>query len=186
MKIFIKNMACESCKIVVEDALNDLGLRPVKVELGEAEVEEKISAEQKKKLNSELKKAGLALIESKEGIVLEKIKSEIRAYIDSNPKERSANFSKQLSKKLDYSYSYLANLFTTLQASTIEQYMIHLKIEKVKELLLFKDLTLTQIAEKLNYSSVAHLSGQFKKITGLTVSHFKKLKENRRIVIQNL
>src|SRR5690606_27115768 len=109
------------------------------------------------------------------------IKKEIRDYLDLNPKDRPKNFTKELSKKLEYSYSYLANLFTTLQASTIEQYMINLKIEKVKEMLLFKEFTLTQIAEKLNYSSVAHLSSQFKKITGLTVSHFKKLKENRRI-----
>lgn len=186
MKIFIKNMACESCKIVVKETLEEMGLHPVMVELGEAEVAEKVSAEQKRKLNSELKKAGLAVIESKEGIILEKIKKEIIDFINKNPKDRPKNFSKYLSEKLDYSYSFLANLFTTLNASTIEQYMINLKIERVKELLLFKDLTLTQIAEKLNYSSVAHLSGQFKKITGLTVSHFKKLKENRRIVIQNL
>lgn len=186
MKIFIKNMACESCKIVVSDTLKDMGLHPVKVELGEAEITEKISAEQKRKLDSYLKKAGLGIIENKEGIILEKIKKEIRDYLDLNPKDRPKNFTKELSKKLEYSYSYLANLFTTLQASTIEQYMINLKIEKVKEMLLFKEFTLTQIAEKLNYSSVAHLSSQFKKITGLTVSHFKKLKENRRIVIQNL
>ncbi len=179
-------MACESCKIVVKDTLEEMGLHPVKVELGEAEVQEKLSAEQKTKLNSSLRKAGLGIVESKEGIILEKIKKEIMDFINSDAKERPKNFSKYLSKKLDFSYSYLANLFTTLNASTIEQYMINLKIEKVKELLLFKDFTLTQIAEKLNYSSVAHLSGQFKKITGLTVSHFKKLKENRRIVIQQL
>ena len=186
MKLFIKNMACESCKIYVKETIEEMGLHPVKVELGEADVQEKITAEQKKKLNTEFKKAGLGIIESKEGIILEKIKKEIIDFVNANPKERPKNFSQHLSKKLDYSYSFLANLFTTLNASTIEQYMINLKIERVKELLLFKDLTLTQIAEKLNYSSVAHLSGQFKKITGLTVSHFKKLKENRRIVIQEL
>ena len=179
-------MACESCKIVVKETLEEMGVHTVRVELGEAEVEGRLSAEQKKVLNSELKKAGLAIIESKEGIILEKIKKEIIDYINSDPKERPKNFSQHLSKELDYSYSFLANLFTTLSASTIEQYMINLKIERVKELLLFKDLTLTQIADKLNYSSVAHLSGQFKKITGLTVSHFKKLKENRRIAIQKI
>ena len=186
MNLFIKNMACESCKIVVKNTLEDMGLNPIKVELGEVEIDGKVSTDQKKKLNSELKKAGLVVIESKEGILLEKIKKEIIDFVNSNPGDRPKNFSKHLSKELDYSYSFLANIFTTLNASTIEQYMINLKIERVKELLLFKDLTLTQIAVKLNYSSVAHLSGQFKKITGLTVSHFKKLKENRRIVIQNL
>ena len=186
MKLFIKNMACESCKIVVREEIEKLGLHPKKVELGEAEVKEKISAEKQKELNAAIKKAGLELIHNKEGILLEKIKKEIIDYVN-HPDERPAGkFSQFLSKKLNYSYSYLASFFSAMQATTIEQYIISLKIERVKEYLLFNDLTLSEIAYKLNYSSVAHLSGQFKKVTGLTPSHFKLLKKKRRIVIQQL
>ena len=186
MKLFIKNMACESCKIVVKEELEKLGLHPRKVELGEAEVQEKISPDQQKKFNSAIKKAGLEVIHNKEGILLEKIKKEIIEYVYHKDGKMPANFSRILSKKLDYSYTYLSAFFSSMQASTIERYMISLKIEKAKELILFNDSTLTQIAKELNYSSVAHLSSQFKKVTGLTPSHFKKLKQIRRTVLQQL
>jgi AraC-like DNA-binding protein len=178
-------MACESCKIVVKEEIEKLGLHPKNVELGEADVKEKITPEQQKKLNSAIKKAGLELVHSKEGILLEKIRTEIIEYV--NADERiSGSFSRYISKKLDYSYTYLSAFFSAMQATTIEQYMISLKIERAKELILFNEHTLTEIAYKLNYSSVAHLSSQFKKVTGLTPSHFKKLKKARRIVLQNL
>jgi AraC-like DNA-binding protein len=186
MKLYIRNMACESCKIVVKDEIEKLGLHPKKVELGEADIKEKVSAEAQKKLNSAIKKAGLELIHNKEGILLEKIRKEIIDYVYHLDDKPAGNFSRLLSKKLNYSYSYLANFFSAMQASTIEQYIISLKIERAKEYILFKELTLSEIAYKLNYSSVAHLSSQFKKVTGLTPSHFKLLKKKRRVVIQQL
>lgn len=185
MKLFIKNMACESCKIVVKEELEKLGLHPKKVELGEAEIKEKLSVEKEKKFNNAIKKAGLEVIHNKEGILLEKIKKEIIDYVYKDEKQ-PGNFSRYLSKKLNYSYAYLSTFFSSMQATTIEQYMIALKIERAKELLLFNEHSLTEIAYMLNYSSVAHLSAQFKKVTGLSPSHFKKLKKARRIVIQQL
>ncbi|MDB5201019.1 MAG: transcriptional regulator, AraC family [Ferruginibacter sp.] len=186
MKLFIRNMACNSCKIVVAEALKKQGVEPVKVDLGEAELPKNLKPEQLKAFNSDIKKAGLELIENKEGILLEKIKKEILDYVYHSDKKMPRNFSRYLSKQLNYSYAYLANFFSSMQASTIEQYIISLKIEKAKELLMFKELTLTEIADKLNYSSVSHLSSQFKKVTGLTPSHFKTLKAKRRIVLQEL
>jgi AraC-like DNA-binding protein len=186
MKLYIRNMACQSCKIVVKDEIEKLGLHPKNVELGEAEVKEKVTVEQQKKLNSAIKKAGLELIQNKEGILLEKIRKEILEYVYNSDEKMPKNFSKYLSQKLNYSYSYLANFFSAMQATTIEKYIISLKIEKAKEMILFNEYTLTEIAYHLNYSSVAHLSSQFKKVTGLTPSHFKALKKKRRIVLQQL
>jgi AraC-like DNA-binding protein/copper chaperone CopZ len=186
MKLFIKNMACESCKIVVKEELEKLGLHPRKVELGEADVKEKVTAEKQHKFNAAIKKAGLEVIHSKEGILLEKIKKEIIEYVYQADEKIPGNFSRYISKNLGYSYTYLSTFFSAMQATTIEQFMIALKIERAKELVLFKEKTLTEIAYQLNYSSVAHLSSQFKKVTGLTPSHFKKLKKARRTVIQKL
>jgi AraC-like DNA-binding protein len=186
MKLFIKNMACNSCKVVVKEALDDLGIQARKVDLGEVEVPEKLTADQQKKFNAAIRKAGLELVHSKEGILLEKIKKEILHYAFHSEGKMPKNFSRYLSQKLNYSYSHIAAFFSSMQATTIEQYIISLKIEKAKELLLFHDLSLTEIAYRLNYSSVAHLSSQFKKVTGLTPSHFKALKKTRRIVLQDL
>lgn len=186
MKIYIKNMACLSCKVVVKDALQELEIHPLKVELGEVEVKEEMTTDEKKQLNSKLKKAGLEVLESKEGAMVEKIRKVIVDYVYHSEEKENVNFSALLSKKLNYSYSYLANFFSEVEATTIERYVIALKIERIKELIIFGEDTLTQIADKLHYSSVAHLSTQFKKVTGLTPSHFKKLKEKRRIAIQNI
>jgi copper chaperone CopZ len=186
MRIYIRNMACESCKIVVQEALQKIGVHAKKVELGEAELDEKLTPEQQQQLNAGIKKAGLELIENKEGILLEKIRKVILEYVF-HPKEKMPkNFSRYLGKQLNYSYPYLAAFFSSMQATTIERYIISLRIEKAKEYILFNEYTLTEIAYKLNYSSVAHLSGQFKKVTGLTPSHFKKLRNQRRIVLQQL
>jgi AraC-like DNA-binding protein len=180
-------MACQSCKLVVQDELEKLHLHPQKVELGEAEIKEELSPEKREKLNAAIRKAGLELIENKEGILLDKIKKEILNYaFNEKAGKPSVNLSRHLAEKLHYSYSYLAGFFSSMEAKTIEQYIISLKIERAKELILFKEFTLSEIADKLNYSSVAHLSGQFKKVTGLTPSHFKALKEKRRIVLQEL
>jgi AraC-like DNA-binding protein len=186
MKIYIKNMACESCKILVKDSLDDLKIAVIKVELGEIETRDDVSDDEKKKLNGLIKKAGMELLEKKQGVLIEKIRKFMVDYINSDDKKPNMKFSVLLSKELDLSYNYLSNFFSEVEATTIEQYMIALKIERIKELVLFGEDTFSEIAHKLNYSSVAHLSSQFKKATGLTPSHFKALKEKRRITIQNI
>ena len=185
MKLYIRNMACESCKIVVQEELKKIGVKPLKVELGIAETDQKLSAAEQKEFNSAIRKAGLELVKSREGILVDQIKTTIAEYISNNDRIRS-NLSDYLSRKLNYDYPYLSSYFSAMEANTIEQYMIALKIEKAKEMLVVDGLTLTEIADKLNYSSVAHLSFQFKKVTGLPSSHFKKLKEIRRNTIQEL
>jgi AraC-like DNA-binding protein len=186
MKIYVRNMACESCKILVRDALDELGITPIKVELGEIETKEDVSDDEKKNLNGQIKKAGMELLEKKQGVLIEKIKKFIIDYVNNPDDKQNLNFSDLLSQKLDYSYTYLSNSFSEVEATTIQQYLTALKIERIKELIIFGEDTLTEIAYKLNYSSVAHLSSQFKKVTGLTPSHFKALKEKRRITIQNI
>jgi len=185
MKLYIKNMACESCKVLVREELKKIGVQPVKVELGEAEIKEKLSAEKQEKFKAAIKKAGLELVKSREGILIDQIKTAIMDYID-NKDRIKGNLSDYLSRKLHYDYPYLSGYFSDMQAGSIEQYMIALRIEKVKEMLVIDGMTLTEIAYKLNYSSVAHLSHQFKKETGLPASHFKKLKNIRRSTIQAL
>lgn len=186
MKIYIRNMACESCKIVVKDALEELDISPVKVELGEIETKEDISDDEKKKLNSKIKKAGLELLEKKQGVLIEKIRKVVIDYVYNSEEMPNIKFSVLLSKELNHSYTYLANFFSEVEATTIEQFIIALKIERIKELIIFGEDTFSEIAHKLNYSSAAHLSTQFKKATGLTPSHFKALKEKRRITIQDI
>lgn len=186
MKIYIKNMACESCKVVVKTALEELDINAVKVELGEIETKEDISDEDKKSLNSKIKKVGLELLEKKNGILIEKIRKVMIDYVYKSDEKPNIKFSVLLSKELNHSYTYLANFFSEVEATTIEQFIIALKIERIKELIIFGDDTFSEIAFKLHYSSVAHLSTQFKKVTGLTPSHFKALKEKRRIAIENI
>lgn len=186
MKIYVKNMACESCKIVVKEALKELDISPVKVELGEIETKEDLSDEEKKLLNKKIKTAGLELLENKQGVLIEKIRKVIFDYVYKSDEKPNVKFSVLLSEELNHNYNYLANFFSEVEATTIEQFILALKIERIKELIIFGEDTLSEIAYKLHYSSVAHLSAQFKKITGLTPSHFRALKEKRRITIQNI
>ena len=186
MKIYVKNMACESCKVVVKEALEELDISPVKVELGEIETREDISDDEKMKLNSKIKKFGLELLEKKQGVLIEKIRKVMIDYVYKSDEKPNIKFSVLLSEKLNHNYTYLANFFSEVEATTIAQYIVALKIERIKELVLFGEHTFSEIADKLHYSSVAHLSSQFKKFTGLTPSHFKALKEKRRITIQNI
>jgi hypothetical protein len=172
-------MACDCCRVLIKEEIEKLGLTPMNVELGEADVKQNLTPSQKDKLNEAFKKAGLEIIEDKRGILLEKIKKLIYDYAHDGVAKRNTNFSSYLVKHLPYDYAYLANFFSEMQATTIEQYLIKLKIDKVKELIVLDDLNLSQIADKMQYSSVAHLSAQFKKVTGLTPTHFKQLKEKR-------
>ncbi len=186
MKIFIKNMACESCKIVVRDALKELDIPVINVALGEIESKDDLTEEQKTNLNKIIKKAGLSLLENPKALIIEKIRQEMVDYVFHSDEKPLMNFSDLVSKKLNLSYGYLANLFSEVEANTIERYIISLKIERIKQLIILEEHTFSEIAYKLHYSSIAHLSGQFKKETGLTPTHFKKLKHKRRMTIQDI
>ena len=172
--------------MVVKEELKKLGLHFIVVDLGEVEIMENISAEQREQIKTALLKSGLELMDDKRAMLIEKIKNvivEMVHYAEDLPK---TNFSDFLSEKLHYDYTYLSNLFKEVQGTTIEQFIIAHKIESAKELLIYDDLNLTEISYKLNYSSVAHLSNQFKQITGLTPSHFKQMKNKRRIPIEEI
>jgi AraC-like DNA-binding protein len=179
-------MACESCKAFVREALQTLDIVPLKVELGEIETIKDVSDDEKIQLNKLIKEVGLELLEKKQGVLIEKIRKVMVDYIYNSDEKPNIKFSVLLSSELHHSYAYLASFFSEVEATTIEQYMIALKIERIKELIIFGEHTFSEIAYKLHYSSVAHLSNQFKKVTGLTPSHFKALKEKRRISIQQI
>jgi AraC-like DNA-binding protein len=170
----------------VKSELLKLGLHHVMVDIGEVEIMETLSAEQQESLNSNLRKTGLLLISDKKSILLEKIKNIIIDLVYNAEKPPKTNFSDYLSEKLDYDYTYMANLFSETQNTSIEQYIINLKIERVKELLIYDELNISEIADKMHYSSLSHLSSQFKKITGLTPSYYKRLRNNRRKPIENV
>ena len=172
--------------MVVKDELTKLGYHFISVELGEAEVIESLSAEQHELIRLALLKSGLELMDDKKSILIQKIKNVIIELVHYSEEPLSINFSEYLSKKLDYDYTYLANLFSEVQGTTIEKFLIAHKIERVKELLVYNELTLTEIAYQMHYSSVAHLSAQFKKVTGLTPSHFKQLKNKRRSMLDEM
>lgn len=174
------------CKIVVKAELENLGLHYTIVDLGEVEIKEKISARKQNELKRALLRSGLELMEDKKSILIEKIKNIIVELIHYTDEPPETNFSDYLSKKLDHDYTYLSNLFSEVKGTTIEHFIIAHKIERVKELLVYDELTLTEIAFKLHYSSVAHLSNQFKKVTGLTPSFFKRMKHKRLILLENL
>jgi AraC-like DNA-binding protein len=179
-------MACESCKFVVQKALTELEIPVVKIDLGEIETLSDISHDEKIKLNNKIKKVGLEVLENKQGVLIEKIRKVIVDHVYKTEEKPSIKFSVLLSQQLNHSYTYLSNFFSEVEATTIEQYVISLKIERAKELIINEEHTFSEIADKLHYSSVGHLSNQFKKITGLSPTHFKSLKEKRRIAIQNL
>ncbi len=171
--------------MVVKSELEKLGLQFAPVELGEVEVLGKISKEQLDSLGVALKLTGLELMDDNKKILVEKIKTIIIELIHFNDEQIKINLSDYLSEKLNHNYTYLSNLFSEVRGTTIEQFYLANKIERVKELLVYDELNLTEIAWKLHYSSVSHLSNQFKKMTGLTPSHFKNLKNKRRVVLGN-
>jgi YesN/AraC family two-component response regulator len=172
--------------MVVKEELTKLGLPYSSVELGEAEIVESITADQREALRAALLKYGLELMDDKKSVLIQKIKTLIIELVHYSEEPLAINLSTYLAEKLDYDYTYLANLFSEVQGVTIEKFFISHKIERVKELLVYNELTLTAIAYKLHYSSVAHLCTQFKKVTGLTPSHFKSLKEKRRSMLDDL
>lgn len=179
-------MVCIRCKMVVKDELKKLGLHYIVVELGEVEILEDISNEQHELFKVALLKSGLELLDDKKSVLIQKIKNIIVELVHYSEEPLAVKFSGYLSQKLNYDYTYLANLFSEVQGTTIEKFLIAHKIERVKELLVYDELNLTEIAYLMHYSSVAHLSTQFKKVTGLTPSYFKQLKDKRRSTLENV
>jgi AraC-like DNA-binding protein len=172
--------------MVVKDELKKLGLHFIIVDLGEVEIMEELTDEKRALLKKGLAFSGLELMDDKKAILIEKIKNviiEMVHYSDEIPK---VNYSDYIAEKLHHDYTYLSNIFSEVKGMTIQQFIINHKIERAKELLLYDEYNLTEISYMLNYSSVAHLSNQFKKVTGLTPSHFKQLKEKRRNPIEEI
>ncbi len=174
------------CKMVVKEALEKLGLKYVILELGSVEVMKDLTEVEREKLRKILLKSGLELMDDKKAMLIEKIKNviiEMVHYTDELPK---VNYSEYISEKLGLDYTHISKIFSEVKGITIEQFIIAHKIERVKELLLYDELNLTQISYIMNYSSVSHLSKQFKKVTGLTPSFFKQLKDKKRIALENV
>lgn len=179
-------MVSNRCKMAVKEELKKLGLHYIVVDLGEVEIMEDITMEQKEKFTLGLLNSGLELIDDKRSVLIGKVKNVIIEMIHHSDELIKINFSIFLSDKLHHDYTYLANLFSEVQGITIEHFIINHKIERIKELIIFDELNITEIAHKMNYSSVSHLSNQFKKVTGLSPSHFKKLKIKRLTPIEDI
>ncbi len=179
-------MVSNRCKMAVKEELRNLGLHFILVDLGEVEIMENISLDQREKLKIRLLEAGFELMDDKKSMLIEKIKNVIIEMVHHSNEIIKVNFSDYLSEKLNHDYTYMSNLFSEVQGTTIEQFIISHKTERIKELIIYGELNITEIAWKMGYSSVAHLSSQFKKVTGLSPSHFKKLKDKRRSPIEEI
>jgi len=186
MRLYIKYMVSLRCIMMVKEELKNLGLRYTAVELGVVDIMEDITQQQHDNLKLNLLKSGLELLDDKKSILIEKIKAVIVEMIHYSDELPKVNYSDYIAEKLHYDYTYLANIFSEVKGITIQQFIIIHKIEKVKELLLYDELNLTEISYKMNYSSVAHLSNQFKKVTGLSPSFYKQLKQKRNENLENL
>lgn len=173
-------MVSQRCKTVVRENLKKLGLHFIVVDLGEVDIMEDLTGEQLQELKSGLQDYGLELMDNKKGVLVQRIKNTIREMINQTSEETKIIFSEFLSKKLDCEYAHLANLFSEVQGTTIEQYIIAHKVERIKEFIYQGELNMTEIALQMNYSSVAHFSSQFKKVTGISPSQFKQLQETMR------
>ena len=178
--LFIKNMVCNRCIMVVQNELDKLGLVAKDVKLGEITLEKEPNPGQKDSLEKALAPLGFEIIDNKKSRLIENIKTIIISLVHHQDSESKTNLSEVLSSQLHHDYNYLSNLFSEVEGKTIEKYFIAQRIEKVKELLVYDELSLSEIAHRLNYSSVAYLSNQFKKVTGLTPSHFKKIRRDKR------
>ncbi len=180
MKLHIRNMVCNRCKMVVKAELEKLGFIPTSIELGEVTFDREISDTEKGIMDDHLQQVGFALIDNKKGMMIERIKTLIVDLVHHQNNELKTNLSDYIVSQLHHDYSYITNLFSEVEGTTIEKYFIAQKIERVKELLVYDEMTLSEIAYHLHYSSVAHLSNQFKKVTGLTPSHFKHIRSEKR------
>ncbi|MFT7900512.1 AraC family transcriptional regulator [Tenacibaculum ascidiaceicola] len=180
MTLTIKNMVCNRCILVIQNELDKLGVGVKSIKLGEVILEKELTSDEKERLDKILLDLGFEIIDDKKSRIIEKIKNLIINLVHHQDSETKVNLSDLLSNELHHDYNYLSNLFSEIEGTTIEKYFIAQKIEKVKELLVYDELSLSEIAFRLHYSSVAYLSNQFKKVTGLTPSHFKKIRKDRR------
>jgi AraC family transcriptional regulator len=176
--LYIKNMVCDRCKLVVTQELEKLGLHPQKTELGQVEIQESnLSPQQQHQIDAALKAVGFERIDDRKARLIETVKNKVRQTIHHSGRvSLKVNWSTILSEEVHYDYGYISSLFSSMEGTTLEHYIIRQKIERAKELLFYDELTLTEIADVLGYSSVAHLSAQFKKVTGLTPSDMKKFR----------
>lgn len=179
-------MVCNRCKMIVHNEFNKLGIEPLSVELGEVTLGKDLTDEQKQHLNTALVSFGFVVIDDKKSRLIEKIKTGIIKLVHHSDAPIKINVSTYLSEQLQLDYTYLSNLFSEVEGTTIEQYMIAQKIERVKELLVYDERSLSEIAMDMNYSSVSHLSKQFQKVTGLRPTHFKQLKDKKRTPLEEL
>lgn len=184
--LYIKNMVCNRCIMVVRDQLLKLGIEPVSVTLGEVTLKDKLTDASREEIKNTLEPLGFELIDDKRIQLIEQIKNTIIELVHYKSNDLKINLSDYITEKLNHDYSYLSKLFSEINNTTIEKYFIGQKIERVKELLVYDELSLNEIADLLNYSSTAHLSAQFKSVTGFTPSSFKKMKGNRRKPLDQL
>jgi AraC-like DNA-binding protein len=186
MELFIKNMVSIRCKMAVKSVLDTFGLGCTRVEIGRAEISENPTEEKLNQLNATLLKYGFELLEDRKAILVEKIKNIVVEMIHYSEEQPKVKFSIYLSEKLNYNYTYLSNIFSKVKGTTIEHFILSHKIERAKEMLAYNEFKLADIARKLHYSSIPHLSNQFKNITGHTSSHFKRMKQKGLIPLDNL
>lgn len=187
MKLFIKHMVCQRCIMVIRAEAEKLGLEPTRVDLGEIELADKqITPDNIAALKKAIRKLGFDLIDEKKSHLAEQVKTLIRQTIHHAPKPLQVNWSEKIADELHYEYNYISNLFSAVEGSTIEQYIIHQKVEKVKELLTYNELSLSEIAWELGYSSNSYLTNQFKKVTGMTPGEFRKKQNPNRNPIDKL
>ena len=186
MKLYIKNMVCSRCKMVVKSVFESMGINPFSVELGEVELKSDINENQKSELLKKLRAIGFDLIDNKKSKTIDKIKTLIIDLVQNKNNDLKSNLSSYISQELHQDYNTLSNLFSEVENTTIEKYFINQKIEKVKELIIYDELSLSQIAYSLNYSTVSHLSNQFKKVTGFSPTYFKNIKTIKRKQIEDL
>lgn len=179
-------MVCSRCKMVVKSVFENIGITPLSVELGEVELKNDIDENQKQELLKKLRAIGFDLIDDKKSKTIDKIKTLIIDLVQNKNNDLKTNLSDYISQELHQDYNTLSNLFSEVENTTIEKYFINQKIEKVKELIIYDELSLSEIAYSLNYSSVSHLSNQFKKITGFSPTYFKNLKSLKRRQIEDL
>jgi AraC family transcriptional regulator len=187
MSLYIKNMVCDRCILAVRQQLDQLDVAYKNIQLGEVELAGHVSKDKMDVLRDNLKSLGFEILDDKKSTAVEKIKNTIIQLVHrANESERNKKLSVLLEENLQMDYNYLSGLFSSIEGITIEKYVILQRIEKAKEFLLYDELSLSEIADKLDYSSVQHLSQQFKKITGLTPSHFRSLKEHKRTPLDKL
>ncbi|TSJ41314.1 AraC family transcriptional regulator [Fluviicola chungangensis] len=180
MKVYIKNMVCNRCKMVVKSELEQLGLQPLAVELGEVELKEALTTEEKKRIDTRFRELGFELIDDKKSRLIERVKNLVIELVHHSDETLKMNVSDYLMQFIPMEYKYLSNLFSEVEGTTIEKFYIAQRIERVKELLVYDELSLSEIADQMGYSSVAYLSTQFKKVVGLTPSHFKSIRAAKR------